>query len=48
VEQLLEPAPRWSSLVRLDMDISHLHPVLQVVGGHPDPLFLHDSLLMEV
>jgi hypothetical protein len=48
IEQLLEPAPRWSTLVRLDLYIPHLHLVLQVVGCHPDLLLLHDALLMEV
>jgi hypothetical protein len=47
-EQLREPAPRRSTLVRLDLDVPHLRPVLQVVGGHPDLLFLHDPLLVEV
>jgi hypothetical protein len=47
VEQLLKMAPRWSTLIRLDLDIPHLRLALQVVGGHPD-LLLHDVLLMKV
>jgi hypothetical protein len=47
VEQFRETAPRRSTLVRLDLDIPQLRPVLQVVGRHPH-LLLHDSLLVEV
>ena len=47
VEQFLEPAPRWRTLVRLDLDVPHLRPVLQIVGGHPD-LLLRDALLMKI
>jgi hypothetical protein len=38
VQQLLEATPGRGALVRLDLD----------VGGHPDLLLLHDSLLMEI
>jgi len=49
IDQLLEAAPRWRTLVRLDLDVPHLRPVLQVVGGHPDLLLLlHDAQLVEV
>jgi hypothetical protein len=47
-EQLLEATPGRGALVRLDLDVPHLRALLQVVGGHPDLLLLHDSLLMEI
>jgi hypothetical protein len=48
VQQLLEATPRQGALVRLDLDVPHLCALLQVVGGHPDLLLLHDPLLMEI
>jgi hypothetical protein len=48
VQQLLEATPERGALVCLDLDVPHLRTLLQVVGGHPDLLLLHDSLLMEI
>jgi hypothetical protein len=48
VQQLLEVTPGRGALVRLDLDVPHLRALLQVVGGHPDLLLLHDPLLMEI
>jgi hypothetical protein len=48
VQQLLEATPRQGALVRLDLGVPHLCALLQVVGGHPDLLLLHDPLLMEI
>jgi hypothetical protein len=48
VQQLLEATPGRGALVRLDLDVPHLRALLQVIGGHPDLLLLHDSLLMEI
>ena len=48
VQQVLEAAPRRNSLVLLYLDVPHLGPLLQIVGGHPNLLLLHDALLVEV
>jgi hypothetical protein len=48
VQQLLEATLGRGALVRLDLDVPHLRALLQVVGGHPYLLLLHDSLLMEI
>jgi len=48
VQQVLEAAPRRNPLVLLDLDVPHLGTLLQIVGGHPNLLLLHDALLVEV
>ena len=48
VEQLLEAVPGGCALILLDLDVPHLGALLQIEGGHPHLLLLHDPLLMEV
>jgi hypothetical protein len=48
VEEVLEVASAWCSFVLLQLDVPQLGHVLEVVGGHPDLLLRHGSLLMEI
>lgn len=44
MDQILESAPGWGPLVLSDLDVPHLRALLQIVGGHPHLLLLHDAV----
>ena len=37
-----------NTFFHLDLDVPQLRPVLQVIGGYLDLLFLHDPLLVKI
>jgi hypothetical protein len=48
VKEFLELTSGWDTFVRLDLDVPQLRSLLQIVGGHPNFLLLHDALLVEI